>query len=233
MKKVFTVCILVFWGAFTIAQNSQLKILAIGDSNGEFDFGWVAQLQKIRLSDRIVNTAISGNTTGFDNLNRKELNTLRNVNSYLNKGDTELAGMDVILIMLGTNDCKAIFADSLKQVPLNMERLILKIKQHGVYRQYQPQIFIVSPPPFGPPEMLIAKYKGGAKRIKYLQKKFKKTARKENCIFIDIYSEIKDTFKNITSDGIHLTPEGQRQIAEIINLKVDKQMQKNGLFGGF
>lgn len=224
MKKIPFIFVLLLFTVSNFAQNADLKILAIGDSNGEFDFGWVAQIQKIRSNDAIVNTAISGNTIGFDNLDRKELNTLRNVESFMENGGAELHGIDVIVIMLGTNDCKAIFADSLKQVPKNMKKLISKIRNHPVYKEYQPKIFMVSPPPFGPPEMLIAKYEGGEKRIKYLQKKFKKIARKENCVFIDTYSEIKDIFKDITSDGIHLTPEGQKQIAEIISSEIDRNI---------
>ena len=221
MKKIAIVFLLLLFTVSNFAQNTDLKILAIGDSNGEFDFGWVAQLQKIRSNDTIVNTAISGNTIGFDNLDRKELNTLRNIDSFMEKGSAKLKGMDAIVIMLGTNDCKAVFANRLKQVPKNMKKLISKIKDHPVYKEYQPEIFMVSPPPFGPPEMLIAKYEGGEKRIEYLRKKFKKIAKRENCVFVDIYSEIKSTFKDITSDGIHLTPEGQKQIAEFISSEID------------
>lgn len=224
MKKLLIVIIIALFASEVLAQNLSLKILAIGDSNGEFDFGWVAQLQRIRSGDKIVNTAISGNTIGFDNLGRTELNTLRNVDSFMERGGSELNGMDAVVIMLGTNDCKAIFTDSLQKVPKNMERLISKIKAHSVYREFHPEIFIVSPPPFGPAEMLTAKYEGGAKRIEYLQGKFKKIAKKENCIFVDAYSGIKKDFKNITSDGIHLTPEGQHQLAEIISAALDKKM---------
>lgn len=224
MKKLLIVFTIALFAPGVFAQNSSLKILAIGDSNGEFDFGWVVQLQRIRPGDKIVNTAISGNTIGFDNLGRKELNTLRNVDSFMERGGSELNGMDAVVIMLGTNDCKAVFSDSLQLVPKNMEKLILKIKTHPVYTKFRPEVFIVSPPPFGPAEMLTAKYEGGAKRIEYLQGKFKKITQKENCIFIDTYSEIRENFKNITSDGIHLTPEGQKQMAEIISAEIDKNI---------
>ena len=80
-KPTFTILFICI-SMFLFSQNLPLKILAIGDSNGEFDFGWVAQLQKIRSVDKIVNTSISGNTIGFDNLGRKQLNTLKNIDSY-------------------------------------------------------------------------------------------------------------------------------------------------------
>ncbi len=225
MKKIIAVFLFILFIVSTFAQSPHFKILAIGDSNGEFDFGWVTQLQKIRSTDKIINTAISGNTIGFDNLGRKQLNTLRNVDSFMEKSGSELNGMDAIVIMLGTNDCKAVFTDSLQQVAQNMRKLISKIKAHHFYKEYEPEIFIVSPPPFGPEEMLIEKYRNGSKRIEYLQPRFREIAKSEKCAFIDIYSEIKDIFKNITSDGIHLTPEGQKQIAEIISQAMDKKLK--------
>ncbi len=199
------------------------KILAIGDSNGEFDFGWVNQLKQLRFEDKIVNTSISGNTIGFDNLGNQKLNTLKNVDSYLEKAIQEIHGVDVILVMLGTNDCKAIFADSLEIVPENMQKLISEIKTNPVYKKYNPEIYIISPPPFGPDKMLTEKYFGGNERIKFLQPKFREIAEKNGCIFIDSFTKIKDAFEYLTLDGIHLTTEGQKLVANIINNQLENK----------
>ena len=51
---------------------------------------------------------------------------------YLNEAVSYLHGLDAIVIMLGTNDCKAVFTDSLNLVPENMKTLILKITYWGV-----------------------------------------------------------------------------------------------------
>ena len=202
------------------------KILAIGDSNGAFDFGWVNQLANLRFNDQVYNTAISGNTIGFDNLNRTELNTLRNVNNYLDEAVSHMHGLDAIVIMLGTNDCKAVFTDSLKMVPKNMETLLTKIKEHPAYQKFKPAIFVVSPPPFGPEEMLIAKYRDGGQRLATLIPKFKKIAEKEGCTFIDNYNDIKGIFKYVTIDGIHLKPEGQKLMATIIDKKIQETLKQ-------
>ncbi len=193
------------------------NILVIGDSNGELENGWVNQLQKLRFEDRIFNTSISGNTIGFNNLAYSSLNTLLNIDRYMNEAGNNLKKPDAIIIMLGTNDCKAVFNDSLKLVPKNMQTLISKIKKHPDYKKYHPQIYLVSPPPYGPDTILKAKYHGGEKRIEYLNPKFKKIAQKEDCIFVDTYSYLKENFENLSSDGVHLTTEGQKLIAKIIN----------------
>ena len=59
-------------------------ILTIGDSNGASGEGWVTQLARLRKDDQIINTCISGNTIGFDNLGSESLNTLKNIGTYIN-----------------------------------------------------------------------------------------------------------------------------------------------------
>lgn len=194
------------------AQN----VLVIGDSNGAIQEGWVTQLKEERFPDFIYNTSISGNTIGFDNLANKNLNTLRQVDHYLEDTDQALNGLDKIFIMLGSNDCKAVFNDSLKLVPLNMKNLIGKIKAHPVYQKYHPEIFVISPPPYASNDKLIEKYKGGSERIAWLFPRFKKIAEEEGCQFIDIYSKLLPVWDTISKDGIHLTAPGQKIISEII-----------------
>ena len=194
------------------------NILIIGDSNGAIKEGWVNQLKKERFPDFIYNTSVSGNTIGFDNLGRKELNTLRQADRYMNEADKALNGMDKIFIMLGTNDCKAVFEDSLKQVPQNMKTLLKKIKSHPVYQKYNPEIFIISPPPYAADDKLIEKYKGGSERIAWLFSKLKKIAEEEGCRFIDIYSKLLPVWNHVTTDGIHLSTPGQKIIANMVIL---------------
>ncbi|WP_159518069.1 SGNH/GDSL hydrolase family protein [Sunxiuqinia indica] len=190
------------------------KVLAIGDSNGAIPHGWVTQLKQIQFNDFIHNTCISGNTIGFDNLNRAELNTLRNIDNYMSSAAKTLHGMDKIMIMLGTNDCKAVFDDSLKLVPQNMKTLIEKIKTHPAYKKYQPNIYVVSPPPYASDDELIPKYKGGSEDIAWLFPRFKKVAEEEGCTFIDVYHTLLPIWSELTIDGIHLKVSGQRLVAK-------------------
>ena len=239
--KHFTTIILVALATFNVLAQEDIKrddeksknrpsvcrnILIIGDSNGVREHGWVDQLQFIRKNDVFYNTSISGNTIGFNNGGRTERNTLVNIDRYMNKASKKLGSLDAIIIMLGTNDCKEIFANYLKKVPENMSELLSKIKEHPVYEKLKPQLFIVSPPPYAPDNMLAEKYHGGAERISYLYSKFKKIAKKEDCIFIDTYSQLEEIFSKLTLDGIHLTAEGQLIIASAIAKKLDDQFDK-------
>ncbi|MGB3004957.1 MAG: hypothetical protein WBC06_00490, partial [Chitinophagaceae bacterium] len=76
-----------------IDGNKNLKplhILTIGDSNGAFDYGWPEQMKKLLPFSTIINKSIAGNTIGFDNLDQPKLNTLTNLNQYLDAAFSKL-----------------------------------------------------------------------------------------------------------------------------------------------
>ena len=140
---------------------AQRTVVTIGDSNGASITGWVNQLKSIRTQDSIFNYSISGNTIGFDNLGHEKLNTLKNITTHLEDaaGRSMTGRIDDIVILLGTNDCKKIFADSSDKVVQNLERLIQLIKEQKSIIASEPEFYIVSPPPFGEDTILLEKYK--------------------------------------------------------------------------
>ena len=144
------------------------KGLVIGDSNGALEYGWVNQFKKEHFQDFIFNTSIPGNTIGFNNNNEERLNALLNIDKYLDDADKNLHGLDKILIMLGTNDCKAVFEKRKKEIPANMDKLLKKIKEHAVYIKYKPKIVVISPPPCGEDNIMDKKYHDSSEREKRL-----------------------------------------------------------------
>jgi lysophospholipase L1-like esterase len=206
---------------FKQSKDRSLKILTLGDSNGALPFGWVNQLRQIRNRDTIFNISISGNTIGFNNNGRASLNTLANIREHMHKAYAGLGNIDRIIIMLGTNDCKAVFSDSLQFVAGNMKNMIAEIKKIAREHKNKPVIYIVSPPPFGPDEMLEEKYKGGLARVADLNLQLEKLATEESVVFINTFGILAPVFKQLTADGVHLNAEGQKMIALIIqeNLK--------------
>lgn len=199
-----------------LAHVPARTILAIGDSNGAMEGGWADQLKKLRPQDRIINTCVSGNTIGFDNLNREELNTLKNIGRYIGRAEGRL---DAIILMLGTNDSKAEFDRRADEVPANLEKLIRKIKEEISKKPSlgSPSIYVVSPPPYGEDSTLAPKYHGGAARVGKLTGKFREAAAKTGVHYIDTHDILKAVFPYISPDGVHLSGEGQTIIASILN----------------
>lgn len=202
-------------------KEKSLNILTIGDSNGALPFGWVYQLKQIRTNDTIFNISISGNTIGFNNNGRASLNTLSNIEGYMETAYEKLGHIDRIIFMIGTNDCKSVFKDSLQVVPGNMRKLIAEVKRITKLNKNKPVIYIVSPPPFGPDELVGEKYAGGMDRVSQLNRHLEIIAKEESVIFINTCQILEPVFKQLTSDGVHLNAAGQKMIALIIqeNLK--------------
>jgi lysophospholipase L1-like esterase len=198
-----------------------LKILTIGDSNGAATTGWPEQLKKLLPKSVIVNKSVSGNTIGFDNLGQQKLNTLKNIESYLQDATTTFGSykIDYILVCIGTNDTKVIFKDQQPEVAENMKLLIKALKHFFTNAQMPvPAICIITPPPMDEDKIDKAKYGGGDERIRINNESFRKTATENGCGFIDVYTILKPDFSERTTDGVHLNEWSQFQLAtQIVN----------------
>ena len=196
----------------------KLKILTIGDSNGAFKFGWPDQLKKLLPYSTIINKSIAGNTIGFDNLNNSKLNTLKNLDGYLDAACARGKAPDYIFIGLGTNDAKRVFRNRQKEVSQNMNILLERIKRYFSSKDLKvPGICVLSAPPMDEQKITNKeKYGGGAGRVKRNNGLFERIAKKDHCDFLDTYDSLKKDFSQKTIDGIHLKPETQFQVAGMI-----------------
>lgn len=198
-------------------KNKKLYILTIGDSNGAAENGWPKQLQKHLPSSKIINKSISGNTIGFDNLDREELNTLKNIDRYIEETYNELSvgkKLDYIFMNIGTNDTKKVFENKQEEVSKNMQTLIDQIKLLVAKKQKKlPKIFIITPSPMDENKANKEKYSGGDERIRINNEKFEQLARKNKIGFINTYKVLKPNFSEKTEDGVHMNDTAQMQIA--------------------
>lgn len=203
-----------------VKNLNRLRIVTIGDSNGAFDFGWPQQLKKLLPWSVVINHSIAGNTIGFDNLGRPELNTLKNIDSFLLQSFTQLRqgeSPDWLIIGLGTNDTKKVFASRQTEVSTNLDRLLSRIEAWFRKQNLKmPKLLLVTPPPMDEKQVDPAKYGGGDKRIQENNQAFALVARKHGAHFVDSYSLLKPGFSSKTLDGIHLKPAAQFELAEII-----------------
>lgn len=197
--------------------------LTIGDSNGHGPDAWPAQLQRLLPSVEIVNHSTPGNTIGFDNLGQKRLNTLRNIHQYLQETEKTLDGKapQHILIWLGTNDAKKVFAQRQGEVKKNMVSLIDSIRTYYHKRNQTADITLISPPPMSPDSCILEKYHGGDKRLAEITKTYAKIAKQKQCHFINIYQPFHPVFQAMNKDGVHLIPEGEYIVARYILLHMD------------
>ncbi len=231
MKRVFVFLII---GTLMCLQSiakpetnntNGLKIMTIGDSNGTFEYSWPKQLAKLIPNSTIVNRSISGNTIGFDNNGREDLNTLKNILRYLDESYQEIGAnnnFDYILINLGTNDTKVVFNERQHEVYANFVTMIGAIKKYLTKNQKPgTKIGFITPAPMDEQKAKKEKYGGGDERVQKNNEQFKLLAAKHNVLFINTYDALKVDFSSKTSDGVHLKESAQRQMAE----EIVKQLQ--------
>ncbi|MDP4290905.1 MAG: GDSL-type esterase/lipase family protein [Bacteroidota bacterium] len=202
----------------------EYNILTLGDSNGEIKDGWVDQLKKMLPRSNIVNISKSGRTIGFNNLGKKELNELANIDSFLDQAQQKTGSRkyDFIVVCLGTNDTKAEYADRQNEVVANFEQLLKKIKEHPLYRKTRPQLIYVTPPPVRATN-IEAKYVGCTERIARLIHQFTAIAIQKGFKVIDVYHPLLGILDYYSRDGVHMAGAGQ----EIVASRIIEELQKS------
>ena len=197
------------------------QILCFGDSNtfglvpGEnsrYPWGvrWTSILsEKLGAQEyHVVEEGLCGRTSIFDDPLRDGRNSVKLLPTLLESH----APLDLVTVMLGTNDCKTIFGASAQVIAQGIQRLI------GQIRQYAPnsKILIISPIHLGDhvwepgfdPEFC----KNSIQVSKELAEAYHRIAEAENVEFLDA-SRYADPSKR---DQEHMTEEGHRNLAEAV-----------------
>ena len=121
--------------------------------------------------------------------------------------------VDLLIIMLGTNDTKERFGCNAECISVGMERLIAKAKSIEAWKNGRPNILLVAPPhihdglydgPFG--GIMGA---GCPAKSRELAHFYKAVAERRGCAFLD--SEGIAEFNS--TDGMHLTRKGHGDLA--------------------
>lgn len=202
--------------AQTVPSDKPFNIFTLGDSNGTFPYSWPKQFQLALPNAQVFNISKSGRTIGFVNLNDSTLNSLMVIDENLEKAAdfTKDRPFDFIIIELGTNDAKAVIADRQKEVAVNLEKLIRKIKSCHYPSINKARIVIISPPPYGAKAEAQEKYKGGGKRVKKMSKAFRKVAKRNDCLFVNGFKTPGLDINTMTPDGLHLDATGSKKLIE-------------------
>jgi lysophospholipase L1-like esterase len=198
-----------------------LNIFTLGDSNGTFPHSWPHQLQLAFPDAQVFNISKSGRTIGFINLNDTALNSLMMIDGNLARAAefTKDRAFDFVVLELGTNDAKAVFASRQEEVPANLDRLIKKIKGCSYATINKAKIIIISPPPYGDKAEATEKYAGGGKRVKNMSHAFEKVAKQNGCLFVNGYTTPGLNINTMTTDGLHLDSiASQKLVAPVVKL---------------
>lgn len=198
-------------------------ILCVGDSNthgycaepgdcadGGIRFNeeerWTCLLQKKLGDDYLVTEeGLSGRTTVFPDPLHESMDALSVIYALLKSHEP----VDLLILMLGTNDTKDRLGMNARCIALGMERLVQKCKSVDCWGTHAPNILIIAPPPIGRQMEDPAMGTHCAEKSEQLAAEFADVAARNGCAFLDAAG---CEFNRI--DFMHLTRLGHAQLAE-------------------
>lgn len=207
-------------------------IVCFGDSNthgyrasddGRFGEGerWTKLLEEILGEDYLViEEGLSGRTTCFNDPIHEGLSGLDYIYPCLMSHEP----VDLLIIMLGTNDTKERFGASAACIALGMKRLVAKaIATVDCWRNHKPNILIVVPKniekEYENTPIVNTMGRGCAEKSEGLASEYKKIADLTGCQYFDANTVVS---ANNKIDFMHLTAQGHRELAEALAKLVDR-----------
>ena len=171
---------------------------------------WTCLLQQQLWTDYLIlEEGLSGRTTVFPDALHESMSGLDSIYSCLMSHEP----VDLLIIMLGTNDTKERLGANAAVIGIGLERLVMKAKTVPAWRNGQPRILIIAPPHIG--EGLYRRPegepmgKGCPEKSRALAEKFAQVAENQGCFFLD--AEGVAEFNQI--DCMHLSRKGHAQLA--------------------
>ncbi len=175
------------------------------------DIRWTGRLQQLLGEEyAVIEEGCNGRTTVFDDPEgwKKGLGYLKPcLNSH--------KPVDIVIMMLGSNDLKTIFHANAIQIALGAERLVQEIYDFADAKQeFRPKVVLVSPPEVGPDichsPFGYAFDETAVSRSKEFPRYYREVARRNNCIFLNAAEYVKPS----DEDSLHLMPEEHKKLAE-------------------
>ena len=207
-------------------------ILCYGDSNtyglspewvhgqfGRHDYSvrWPGRLQALLGPEyRVIEEGLSGRTTVFEDY----VTPYRNGADYLRPCLETHAPLDLVIIMLGTNDCRNQFGVSPGEIAMGLGRLIQMVKDPTVYMGMPvPKVLVAVPVPVGEAAL---KLPDGITTMESIEKsralaeRYRRTADMYGCDYIDLGQVASTT----DFEGIHLDAAAHAAVAEAMAAKI-------------
>ena len=198
-------------------------ILAYGDSNTygfnpqnglrySEDIRWTGRLAKSLASDyKIIEEGCNGRNTVFYD----PIDGWKNGLDYLKPCLNSHKPIDIVILMLGSNDLKEMFHATTEKIAEGVETLVKTINSFTEEKQgYKPSIVLISPIEIGSGIKNSPFYgrfsESAIERSKEFPKYYKDVAERYGCIFFNAAEWVKPS----ELDSLHMDSEGHRIFAE-------------------
>lgn len=202
------------------------RILCFGDSNTwgfrpekpftrfPRDIRWTGVVRQILGDDfEIIEEGLNGRTTVWDDPYGEH----KNSKVYLPPCLASHAELDLVVIMLGTNDLKPHFRNSAADVALGLKTLVEIVRSSGAGRSgASPGVLMVAPPPLGKLTLLAGMYGDAPEKSQDLAREVQLLAQFINCPFLDAGKVVSSS----PIDGVHWEPDQHRRFGDAVSEKI-------------
>jgi lysophospholipase L1-like esterase len=241
MKKLVCICALLALATTCFADP--FRIVAYGDS---ITYGWIPNanppstrygpedrwpgaLQKeLGPNYQVIEEGLDGRTTDALDPTSTISGAQLDGSAYLPACLASHLPLDLVIIMLGTNDLKPVFNRTPLRIALGAAHLIELVNtlNGGIGTTYKnPKVLLICPPPLNPEidngPVFGAMFKGGVEKSKQLPELYEAVAKMGGAEFLNAGSVISTD----GVDGLHLTAESERKLGAAIAAKVKEILQ--------
>jgi lysophospholipase L1-like esterase len=205
-----------------IRNDAMKSILCYGDSNTwgaipgnhreRYPRGlrWPGALQKILGENYLVfEEGLSGRTTVLED----PFEEGRSGKTFLLPCLRTHRPVDLVILMLGTNDLKARFSFTAYDIARGAGMLAGLARTSGAGpHNHAPLVLLIAPPPLGILSVYAEEFEGGTEKSQELSEYFRDRAREAGCEFLDAGAVIRSS----PLDGIHFDQEEHAKLARAI-----------------
>ena len=184
---------------------------------------WTRRLQALLGDDYlVVEEGLSGRTTCFEDPIHEGMSALNYITPCLKSHEF----VELLIIMLGTNDTKERFASNAACIAIGMGRLVKKAIATECWGGKKPNILVIAPPHIGEgmPQSDVGPSMGAGcvEKSRELAKYYKEQCALIGCHFLDA-QELGCEFNQI--DYMHLTKKGHATLAEQLAKRIPELLK--------
>jgi lysophospholipase L1-like esterase len=198
------------------------NILCYGDSNTwgynpqtkdrfPLDIRWPGVL-RMELGSQywVIEEGLNGRTSVWDDpIEGEWKNGLRFLTPCLESH----APLDLVIIMLGTNDLKMRYSVSTSDIARGLERIVFTVQaSHCGPQNCAPNLLLLAPPTVGKLTEFAETFMGSQEKSYRMGELFRQVAENYGCHFIDTSHVIQ----SCVEDGIHLSPDSHKQLGQVV-----------------
>jgi lysophospholipase L1-like esterase len=226
-------------GALVVSSSGSEKprILCYGDSNTwgynpENGFRylpesrWPSVMQdSLPESWTVIEEGLPGRTTVFDD----PITPFRKGAGFLSVLLETHIPLDLIIIMLGTNDTKYRFSASIHDIGLGLGVLVDEIGRFPFEMMggRRPDILIIAPPPIRSVQNIPGSFMGAFEKSKNFAEVFRRVAEEKKCLFFDAGKVVSSS----PIDGVHFSAESHKDLGRALARYVTPILLERTLHG--